>query len=529
MKNTLIYSLIITLLFSSCEITNFDLQDNPNSITPAQVDPNYILNDIQIAFAKNMSRFFDSTDQIMRYESMNDTYAKTADNGSLNTEWEVAYQIRNNYLILDNYVTNNTDYTFHRGIARILNAYSMSNLVDFLGDIPYSEANDPKNMNPAQDNDKDIYDQLLNELDLAITDINNAVLIPPTDLYFGGSIGNANPTAWIKVANTLKLRMYINMGNTSMLEELITQNNLITDPSEDFEFKYSTINEPESRHPYYVDGAYTGGDFSSYIGNNFMWLLKDSKTSSDPRLRYYLYRQIGIHPQDDNSGNFLKCENNPIFDFCYVGDFYWGRDHGDDDSRPADGYKKTTYGLYPAGGAFDDNSYIRADKTTNLEGKGILPIFLSSYTNFLIAEAILSYGVSGDALPYLEQGIRHSMRKVLAFESVTSILAASQADVEAYVSFVLSEYNAATTNNEKLDIIVREYYLASYGNSIESYNGYRRTGYPSILKAPIYNKSIPFPRTYALPKDAVNRNSSINQRPITNQVFWDTNPAGFIH
>ena len=111
-------------IFSACEVTDFDLQDNPNEISPNQVNPNFILNDIQIKFGQNMFRFFDSSDKIMRYVTMNDTYSRIADQGALNTEWEIAYQIRNNNLILHNYVENNPGFTFHRGIARILNAYS---------------------------------------------------------------------------------------------------------------------------------------------------------------------------------------------------------------------------------------------------------------------------------------------------------------------------------------------------------------------------------------------------------------------
>ena len=36
---------------------------------------------------------------------------------------------------------------------------------------------------------------------------------------------------------------------------------------------------------------------------------------------------------------------------------YWGRDHGNDNGIPPDGFKRTLRGVYPAGGAFDDSSF----------------------------------------------------------------------------------------------------------------------------------------------------------------------------
>ena len=523
----IIYSLIFITALNSCEVLDFNLQEDPNELSPNSANANFVLNEIQIQFAVVLNGFEDASKSVMRYITMNETYADATSPGELDSEWAGVYKIAENTKIIEGMAEKNPDFRFHKGVANILKSYAMVTLTDYLGDIPFSQANNRLIPAPEADDDESIYNNLLVAIDTAIEDIENGEKLPLDDLFFEEN----NRESWIKLANSLKLKMLINMGDTQRVTALINQDNLIDSANFDFVFRYTTAVEPDSRHPEFKDASYGAEGFSSYIGNYFIWLLKDSKSVSDPRLRYYIYRQIGIHPQDDTTGNFLRCEQGPIFDYCYVGDFYWGRDHGDNNSRPADGFKKATYGLYPIGGAFDEDNYIPAndEDLNDMGGAGILPILLSSYIHFLKAEAILSLGVPGDAWANVEAGIRASIEKVITFNPSTSnsMFATNQTDIDNYVSFVSNEFNAAS-NDQRLDIVLREYYLSSFGNSIEAYNGYRRTGYPSNLQTPILSENVPFPRTFSMPEDAVNRNASINQRPITTQVFWDTNPSGFI-
>ena len=136
--------------------------------------------------------------------------------------------------------------------------------------------------------------------------------------------------------------------------------------------------------------------------------------------------------------------------------------------------------------------------------------------------------IYGDPAVLLEEGIRASMDKVLSFGNVTSTMAATQSDVDSYVAEVLMGFNTAATDEEKLDIIITEYYLATYGNSIEAYNAYRRTGYPSNIQIPIDDDNPTFPRSFYYSNNAVINNMSISQKKITDKVFWDINPDYFI-
>lgn len=61
------------------------------------------------------------------------------------------------------------------------------------------------------------------------------------------------------------------------------------------------------------------------------------------------------------------------------------------------------------------------------------------------------------------------------------------------------------------------------------YNAYRRTGYPSGMQPTREAISGDFPRVMIYPESFVNLSSNGNQHPITTQVFWDNNPAGFVN
>jgi len=440
-----------------------------------------------------MSAIALNTDDVMRYEGMRDAYTDIADPGALNGEWLDVYRLRENTAIIESLAENEDNLLFHRGIARILQAYSMATLVDYLGDIPFSEANDPNNFNPAADDDEAIYTEILTTIDLAIADFNNATVAPNLDLYYNG-----DKEKWIKAANSLKFRLYLNTRNTNGINTLLSSRNLIDSETDDFQFQYTNVQVPaDSRHPYFQRGYDPTDGQGEYIGNFFMSLLKDSKSVRDPRLRYYFYRQTSMEP-----GSLIDCTGDPIFDFCYIGEFYLGRDHGDDSPSPNDRFLKTIYGIYPGGGAFDGNNPIRGSDSSNLGGAGVFPVLLSSYMNFLKAEAALALGTNGDAMALLEAGIRSSMNKVIALGELSEVMntivieddpnttavneertirdlfAATQTDVDRYVAEVMAEYQTADISR-KLDIVMREYYIGRCCG--QEYFTNPTTGYKSSL------------------------------------------------
>lgn len=532
MKNIhkkLILSVIGSFFILGCEVTDFDLQENPNTLNPESADPDFILNEMQFLFQDIMGDFIRNTDDIMRYEALTDSYGDVADTGVLTREWVLYYQVLNISRTIEELASSDPNLLFHNAISKILTGYLTVTFVDYVGAIPYSEATKPNEFpNPNVDGGAELYKTVLADMDQAIADINSSTSEVSTDLFYGGEKDN-----WIALANSLKLRLLIqsrlassDIGISDLKGEInsLLSENLIDSNSEDFVYAYSDVVEPESRHPYFIRGYVNG--FSQYIGNYFIFMLKDSKSIRDPRLRYYLYRQSDTDPF--SGPPYLPCQGDPAVDFCYLGDQYWGYDHGEDRTGRGDDLLRTVYGIYPAGGVFDENQFQEAPSTSNLGGKGILPLLLTSYVKFLTAESALVVGTNGDPAVLLEEAIRASMNKVLNFGEISSSLEATSSDVDEYVNVVIGNYNDAASDEEKLDIIITEYYLAAFGNSIEAYNAYRRTGYPSNLQIPISDDNPTFPRSFPYSEDAVEANTSLSQKLNTVKVFWDTNPDGFI-
>jgi hypothetical protein len=225
-----------------------------------------------------------------------------------------------------------------------------------------------------------------------------------------------------------------------------------------------------------------------------------------------------------------------------VGKGYWGRDHGNNEGTGPDGLLKSTWGLYPAAGEFDadQNKSVGqgSGRMKGAKGAGIAPIWLSSYTYFLKAEAALTLGTTGDPLALLKSGVNESFNKVKGFAGTvgytipttdtTKLITATKQ--QNYINKVENLFNAAATTGDKLNVIVREYYLAAWGNGIEPYNNYRRTGKPDNLQRTLLPNEGSFIRSFFYPNAYVNFNKNATQKPtVTTQVFWDTNPADFIH
>ena len=271
-----------------------------------------------------------------------------------------------------------------------------------------------------------------------------------------------------------------------------------------------------------------------------MLVYHQEKTVVDPRLRYYFYRQLDRNAvnttEQDCFGSLPPSHYGFIIPFCTTNfDGYWGRDHGDDSGIPPDTGSRATWGVYPVGGVFDNNSFEPiTDRGVGLQGAGISPIMLSSFVNFMLAESALELGTTGNALAYLTEGVTQSITKVINFgasQASGSGLEPSQTLIDDYINEVTTNYMNAASDDERLNIIMTEYHIALYGNGVEAYNSYRRTGFPNDLQ-PLRAADVDnFIRSFFYPTTSVSNNSNSDQKPnVTEQVFWDTNPAtGFIN
>ena len=529
--------LVTTFLSHSC--VDLDLLDNPNALTAEQADISMVLNGAQVAFIEVMAGhksdgnpgLNDSSMEMLRMRNQFGSYTgpfSTARATSLNQLWNSAYRgVLNACEVVIARTAEDTDATNHLGIAKTLKAFTMVLLVDYFRDVPYSEALQGAAgiYNPIADDGADVYAAAMVLVNEAITAFSTATAPSnrPDDMFFGN-----NRTQWIKACNTLKLKMYVQQqliqDYSTEINAIVASGNFIDDPADNWFFQYSAVGaNPDSRHPDVIDnyGAAGGND---YMSNGLMLIMKDSKSVWDPRMRYYFYRQIEETP----TGDQLPCEGAATHPICYIGDYYWGRDHADDDGVPPDGQSRAIVGIYPAGGAFDNDEFDTGLNNPGMQGAGIFPIWMSSWTKFVAAEFMLSDNFAVQDIPgaraMFEEGIRESIATVMAFAGGADAgFVPTTTQIDTYVTEALANYDGAADAREALDVVMQEFRIALQGNGIEAYNAYRRSGLPSDFQAPIFAAGN-FPKSWLYPASAVERNSNIDQVLVTEEVFWGCHP-----
>lgn len=531
MIRNLIGSILILSSIYSCETIDMDVNINPNELTMESADPNYVLNQIQTTFINQHVELSDLTSRLIRQRYQFGTYASNAGVSSMNNPWTNTYAITSNLNLLKK-LSETKNLPNHVGIGQILEAFAYVNLVDMIGKAVYTQAVNPNYPSPELDSGDLIYNEMFAQLDEAINNLTVNGSIKPEDIFYNGDLSK-----WIKLANTLKIKMYLSTRlvnpKPEEINKILLDGSYISTNSDDFQLKYGTSEtNPDTRHPFFKSDYLTTA--GSYQSNQFMYKLAFEKGIKDPRLPYYFYRQTIKNPlvlgeELGIGGDLLPCDGASNYSFCYIGDGYWGRDHGDDEGIPNDGIYRTAFGVYPGGGAYDDGTTNGPTiKTNNKGGAGLHPILASTYVNFMLAELSLpqpsGIGINGNAKEYLEKGVRQSLDKVASFSGIPM----DSQDKENYVLKVLELYDMESSPSGRLSVIINEYYIALFGNGIEAYNNYRRTGFPELQKSVISGTE--FPRSFFLPSSELNSNDNPNlkQKSLTDQVFWDINPAGFI-
>ena len=100
----------------------------------------------------------------------------------------------------------------------------------------------------------------------------------------------------------------------------------------------------------------------------------------------------------------------------------------------------------------------------------------------------------------------------------------SQAAIDKYVTLFLTRYDAAATNEQKLNVVLKQARYANYGNGMEMYNAFRRTGYPNDLTAPKTRiRQFPLRLPYSADELSLNKNAPKGDAVIFDRdaIFWD--------
>lgn len=549
----------IALIFnSSCESTELDLRDNPNALAPEQASVDFFLASIQEDFARHFDGDADndpndnwasggnSNDglgymamrlvRMMNFNGRN--YASAWQPTDVDDEWVNAYRGILADIRSMNITAEEQGLSQHIAIGQFIEAYLFMIMVDFFGDVPYSEAARGGELifNPTVDSGQAVYAQMITLLDQAIANFNADEVGTPPDLFYDNDY-----SLWIKAANTLKLRAYITTrlvdgsANSEFLS-IIASGNYIQDTSEDFQWAWPGTNtsQPDNRHPRFgINYTPTGGQ--EYQANHLMFTMD---TDNDPRNRYYFYRQTAAVPGAEIPPDevTLNCSLQPApqhyvdggFPFCFIPNGYWGRDHGDSEGIPPDGLLRALPGVYPYGGAFDDDSFVPQTPTSGAGGDGITVILSAFNVDFWLAEWAMAGGDFAGARTAMEAGMVKQIAKVQEFfvgreGGADTSFEPTALEVANFISDTGDDFDAGSTD-DKWNILGEQVFRANYGNGVDPYNFYRRTLFPNNLKPNREPNPGSFITSMWYPNNSVNRNQNIAQKPTQSEpVFWDNN------
>ena len=526
------------LVVTSCETLDIELTENPNALSPSQADPGFFLNSIQVDFAYWVHSMGDRGGELTRINYMNGrNYDNIYSPDSWNGLWSSAYRGMLEDIRLMNLIAEERGLQFEIGMGKVFQSYIMLTLVDNFGDVPYSEAlkGGEGVLNPVSDDGATVYASAIALLDSAIADFNAGALAGSSnDFYYGG-----NSSKWIKAANSIKKKALLNTGDLAGYNAI---SDYISTAADDFEFQWGTNQAtPDTRHPLYRQN-YTNTGGGEYQSNWIVFnMLNGHAGNTDPRLPYYYYRQVSETPGFDSAENeeVLECGLTGYYvppqlrgddtPFCAPTNSaskpaggYWGRDHGNDNGTPPDGFLRTLRGTYPAGGKYDDRSFAGQVLGAGEKGAGITPVMLSSWMHFMNAEVAVGQGDLGKATAETLTALTQALEKTddLGGDALAT------ADIDSYVAAFTSDWNAAGPTADKLDMWATEYFISMVGNGIDAYNSYRRNGFPRSLQPNVEPDPGSFPTTQYFPANFVNNNKNGSQRSSkSDRVFWNTSGA----
>lgn len=445
------------------------------------------------------------------------------------------------------------------GIAKILKAYTFSLMVDIWGDVPYSEFNQFKGgvLQPKFDKGADIYPQLISLLNEGIADIDNPVTNPSKpaadDVIYAGNL-----TRWKKAANTIKLKLLTQQRLVKDVKAevsalLASPAGLIDNQNESFLVPFGPNGATDDRHPAYGDYTATqrGGALVSPWFYEVMkgWNKGILTGIEDPRIPYYFYNQKLANGVPENATEYRDGGFISIV-FGSAGPF-------------RDGSNSNTYtlmGIYPAGGRYDAGqggsiSGTGATSPANA-GTGATPTRFITYADrlFLEAELINAGVITGDQKAVFSKALDASFAQVdqvvgtyvKPVNQTVPVLATTEA-ATAYKTAVLAAFDAGS-NTKKLEHIMTQKWISRYGNPVDNYTDYRRTGYPVMFDpnnpehapggfvqpplngnfqvvpqaaVPVVNQT-PYPASLPWPQAELNINGSAPSQkvPSNAKVFW---------
>ncbi|AHM62443.1 hypothetical protein D770_20970 [Flammeovirgaceae bacterium 311] len=524
------------MLFASTSCEDFlDINVDPNN--PVDVPLRQLLPTAQVITARSVGMNSRGLSwigsmymhQVVARGTATSDYAFDGNTFSVTAPWNALYQVSLTDLQVMKEKAEAEESFQYLGVAQIMEAYIYSVMVDVWGEIPYSEANQGfENTNPNFEDGAAIYNDLFSKLDAGIANVKRSSTFSPgdDDVIYGGNMEN-----WERFANSLKLKMYNQIRLTrdvsAEVNALLSSGRLIQNQSQDFELAYGGNSAPDDRHPGYVEEWAPGGAgyhispyfYEMMMGKRTFFAANILENIQDPRVPYYWYNQVapdlGEEPENDPAYYDPATGFLGIYQFSFNIDPNEGFDQGS---------SQAVAGLYPLGGRYDEGQGV----TANYNGYGSTPQRMLTYFSQLYTRAELALvGVTEE-----DDAELFRMAMEASFAKVNQVAAAAGAPLitegrrNAYINSVMELYEPGSAQT-RLQLIMTQKWIASFGYAVDAYNDYRRTGFPILHdgNADLLNVTVrgrDFPVSFPYPVADLNLLPGRSQRNVyLDRVFWD--------
>ncbi len=531
MKKAIIYaSVALSLTVGATSCSDFgDVNNDPEQMTPEVLDFRLVFTGVQaqacgsdwdvwrngLIYSANMMQHTTSVDwQHGVFYTYSDGYNSAYWDGLYSGDRGVLRDVR----LTMNAWQNKTGYENEYQMCRIMRAYIFHRMTDLYGDIPYSEASQgAEGINyPKYDAQKDIYNDLLKELDEAQAALNPSATsqIGSQDLIYGGDVAK-----WKKFANSLMLRMAMRLtkvdpATAQTWVQKAVANGLFANATDNAMVRHTDGSGlDDGSEPYGKVFAHEDPQ-AFYLSETFVNLLKNT---GDPRLS--LIATVCQNPGEKWEGNFDFGNTSPDKQVGLpVG---YDTNGGAWDISTAPGYPGANWRSYYS--LPNRYTYARPD----------VPTMLLTYTEnqLLLAEAAVRGWVTDkSAEAYYQAGVRAAMEQFAFYPAAKSLYDTylTPSAIDAYLT--AHPFNTATA----LEQIHTQYYITTFADEYETFANWRRTGYPTLTPV---NKGYPttvtngtIPRRFTYPvsesqsnaanyQDAVSRLTGGDK--MTSRVWWD--------
>ena len=508
MKKIILTFALATFLFS-CEdfIDVNETQSNNPSATI--INPSLSLAGAINGYTSNQVISFNSFGNEMAYIwALNSGFTSASSRITYNfTSADEAGLFQTTYLNADNFQDildskpNFPDYSYHFAIAKLFKVMSMDLLVTTYGDVPYSQAFKSDITRPKYDDDAVIIPSLFAELDEARDYINNpsANVIPlgNEDIVFNG-----DTSKWLKLINTVELRMLMRLSNTTNASLISLRNQRFASLPTDFVDVNVTSNPGYGiatlgqRNPLFriwglneALDAFTSANRANAAGSYCAKLLLGQLNTPtvvntgfiDPR-----------RPRIFSGTSFANIGTFPLTEVSRFGSFFTGRT-----------------GSSP-------------DVANNAASNRDAYLMLAAESHFLQAEAIQRGYIPGSAQSKFNDGINASFN----FYNDYSFTDLPNGTLNAATYITNSNTRLGlgwTATPDKISCIIHQKYIAlAQWNGYEVYVDHLRTGYPALPLPDGINSVTNRPKRMIYPSSEYSTNSA-NVPTITLPEIFNVN------